>query len=163
MKHFNFYEIKTALFVGLFLVSIKSFSQDNPITTTTTTAIQATQQNVENSTKELDELKSSYESLKAQAEKLAKENESIRNAMSAAEAETVDAQRKLYESNYSLITTTLADIEKVRSQIKSFGHLIDVAITGTLITGLNSPTNSDSLLGFRLARCVSWPNCTWDG
>ncbi|TJZ54802.1 hypothetical protein FAZ15_15120 [Sphingobacterium olei] len=132
--------IRTLLVMALVCWGLGSYAQD---TTTTVGSMQATQQNLENSHNELETLRSSYRALKEQSDKLLMANDSIRRMISSAQQESFNSQQQLYENNYSIIANALNDIENVRKQINAYGKLLDVAIAGSLITALNSPTNSE--------------------
>ncbi|GHE39624.1 hypothetical protein [Sphingobacterium griseoflavum] len=108
---------------------------------TALSSMQATQQHLEQTNKQLEVLKGSYEQLKLQSEKLLRANDSIRHLMSESQELSLQEQKQLYETNYGILTRSFQDISLLKQQMKGYGRLLDVTYAGTLISQLNNPTN----------------------
>ncbi|MFD2599998.1 hypothetical protein ACFSQ3_13665 [Sphingobacterium corticis] len=105
--------------------------------------MQKTQQHLEQTNRELETLRNSYETLKDQSARLLRTNDSIRTMIAESQEVTLVEQRQLYESNYSLLLKTFQDIAAVKQQVRNYNKLLDVTFAGTLISQLNNPTSGE--------------------
>lgn len=117
------------------------FAQAQDTNRTALSSMQETQQHLEQTNKQLEVLKGSYEQLKLQSEKLLRANDSIRHLMSESQELSLQEQKQLYETNYGILTRSFQDISLLKQQVRGYSRLLDVTYAGTLISQLNNPTN----------------------
>ncbi|MCL7989446.1 hypothetical protein M8998_15960 [Sphingobacterium sp. lm-10] len=116
-------------------------AQDTAITALS--SMQKTQQHLEQTNRELETLRNSYEVLKDQSSRLLRTNDSIRQMMAESHEVSLAEQRQLYESNRNLLLKTFQDIAAVKQQVRNYNRLLDVTFAGTLISQLNNPTSAE--------------------
>ena len=110
--------------------------------------INETKSDLKDSNEELRTLQDDNKTLKKVTDKLLKTNDSIILVIKNQNKESLSSQKKLYETNFDLINNTLSDIQNIEKQIVNYKTLLAVAYSGTLITSLNSPTNSELGISF---------------
>ncbi|SEH27792.1 hypothetical protein [Chryseobacterium culicis] len=108
-------------------------------TDNTLNAIVNAKNNLETSEKKASELSSSYNDLKKDNEKLQKRNDSIIKAIGI---QTLNTQKVLYKNNYEILLSNLKEIDNLEKQIKEYQNSYKIALSGTTIATLISPTSN---------------------
>lgn len=125
----------------LLLSYAKVTAQSADTSGTALSSMQQTQQQVEQTNRQLDALKGSYETLKVQSENLMRVNDSIRLLITESQQLSLEEQKQLYENNYNILMRSFQDISLLKQQVRNYNKLLDVTFAGTLISQLNNPTN----------------------
>ncbi len=110
--------------------------------------IYETKSDLKVSNDELKKLQDDNKSLKIITDKLITTNDSIILVIKNQNKESLSSQKKLFDTNFEIINNTLSDIQNIEKQIRNYRTLLAVAHSGTLITNLNSPTNSELGISF---------------
>ncbi|WP_343662605.1 hypothetical protein [Chryseobacterium mucoviscidosis] len=138
---------KKLLFLILVVISFYSnflYSQEQKVID----KITETKTDLKDSNIELKKMQDDNENLKKITDKLLKTNDSILNVIKSQNKESLITQKSLYENNYTLIENTLIEIENTEKQITNYRTMLAIAYSFTLISNLNSPTNSELGVSF---------------
>lgn len=128
----------------ILIISVKLYSQEQKIID----KINESKKELIDYNSELKKIQEDNVTLKNTTLKLLKTNDSILIVIKGQNKESYLSQKKLYENNFALIGNALTDIENTEKQIVNYRTLLAVAHSGTLISNLNSPTNSELGVSF---------------
>lgn len=128
---------KLILTIGVVLgIIVQGWGQD---ANQTITDITTTKSNLEDSENKTNQLNNLYDDLKRENEKLQKRNDSI---IKAIDNSTLTAQQILYKNNYELLKNNIKEIENLEKQIEEYQNTSKIALSGTIIATLVSPTSN---------------------